>query len=42
MEVKIEQSWKEHLKGEFEQEYFKELTKFVKNEYKEGVVRLIK
>jgi uracil-DNA glycosylase len=38
MDVKIKQSWKEHLKREFEQEYFKELTKFVKNEYKEGVV----
>ncbi len=38
MEVKIEQSWKERLKGEFEQEYFKELTEFVKNEYKEGAV----
>lgn len=38
MEVKIEQSWKEKLKGEFEQEYFKELTAFVKNEYNEGVV----
>jgi uracil-DNA glycosylase len=38
MEVKIEQSWKERLSGEFEQEYFIELTKFVKNEYKEGVV----
>ena len=38
MEVKIEQSWKEKLEGEFEQEYFKELTSFVKKEYKEGVV----
>jgi uracil-DNA glycosylase len=38
MEVKIEQSWKERLSGEFEQEYFKALTEFVKNEYKEGVV----
>jgi len=38
MEVKIEESWKEKLKGEFEQEYFKELTKFVKDEYKKGVV----
>ena len=33
MEVKIEQSWKEKLKGEFRQEYFKELTAFVKEEY---------
>jgi len=38
MEVKIEESWKEKLKGEFEQEYFKELTRFVKEEYKKGVV----
>lgn len=38
MEVKIEESWKEHLKGEFEQEYFKSLTEFVKNEYKSGIV----
>jgi uracil-DNA glycosylase len=38
MEVKIENSWKEKLKGEFEQGYFQELTSFVKKEYKEGVV----
>ncbi len=38
MEVKIEPSWKEHLKGEFEKAYFEELTAFVKKEYKEGVV----
>ena len=38
MEVKIEPSWKEHLKGEFEQDYFRELTEFVKKEYKEGKV----
>lgn len=38
MEVKIEHSWKERLKGEFEQGYFKELTGFVKNEYLEGKV----
>lgn len=38
MEVKIEQSWKECLVGEFEQEYFKQLTEFVKNEYREGAV----
>ncbi len=38
MEVKIEESWKEHLEGEFEQGYFKQLTEFVKNEYKEGAV----
>jgi len=38
MKVKIESSWKEHLAGEFEKEYFKELATFVKKEYKEGVV----
>jgi uracil-DNA glycosylase len=38
MEVKIDPSWKKHLKGEFEQAYFKELTEFVKKEYKEGTV----
>lgn len=38
MEVKLEPSWKEHLRGEFEQAYFKELTDFVKKEYKEGKI----
>lgn len=38
MEVKIDQSWKEHLQSEFEQPYFKELTEFVKKEYKDEVV----
>ena len=38
MEVKIEQSWKEKLRSEFEQEYFEELTKFVKEEYRAGTV----
>ncbi len=38
MEVKIEESWKAHLKGEFEQQYFKELTEFVKREYKGGKI----
>lgn len=33
MNVKIEQSWKNELEEEFEKEYFKNLTKFVKNEY---------
>lgn len=36
MEVKIEQSWKTHLKDEFEKPYFKELTDFVKKEYEKG------
>ena len=38
MEVKIEQSWKKHLQGEFTQPYFVELTQFVKEEYKKGAV----
>lgn len=38
MNVRIEPSWAEHLKGEFEKSYFEELTKFVKDEYKNGVV----
>lgn len=33
MDVKIENSWKERLKDEFEKPYFKSLTDFVKNEY---------
>ncbi|MDP2665216.1 MAG: uracil-DNA glycosylase [bacterium] len=38
MEVKIDLSWKKYLMGEFEKEYFAELTAFVKKEYKEGTV----
>ncbi|MDO8566785.1 MAG: uracil-DNA glycosylase [bacterium] len=38
MTVKIEPSWAEKLKGEFEKEYFAELTAFVKKEYQEGTV----
>jgi uracil-DNA glycosylase len=38
MEVKIDPSWKKHLEGEFEQPYFKELTSFVKEEYKNEAV----
>jgi uracil-DNA glycosylase len=34
MDVKIETSWKERLAPEFEKPYFKELTDFVRNEYK--------
>ena len=33
MEVKIEESWKNLLKGEFEKEYFLRLASFVKKEY---------
>lgn len=38
MEVKIEPSWAEHLKGEFEKPYFTDLTTFIKKEYKERIV----
>lgn len=38
MSVEIEQSWKEKLADEFEKEYFKELTNFVKEEYESGPV----
>ena len=38
MDVKIEQSWKEQLAGEFEKDYFVRLTEFVREEYKRGVV----
>ena len=34
VDVKIEPSWKELLKDEFEKPYFSELNQFVKNEYK--------
>lgn len=33
MDVKIEQSWKEHLSQEFEKPYFSKLIEFVKSEY---------
>lgn len=38
MDVKIEQSWKERLADEFEKEYFKNLTDFVRNEYKTSTI----
>ncbi len=34
MDVKIEQSWKDQLKDEFEKDYFVKLTDFVRVEYK--------
>lgn len=34
MEVKIEESWKNHLKDEFNKEYFKKLTEFLKEDRK--------
>jgi len=33
MDVKIDDSWKKRLSGEFEKEYFVRLTDFVRNEY---------
>ena len=36
MDVKIEQSWKNALNCEFEKDYFKNLTDFVRNEYLSG------
>jgi len=33
MDIKIESSWKEQLKDEFEKPYFTDLTSFVKSEY---------
>ncbi len=38
MEVKINESWKKHLKGEFNEPYFEELTMFVKKEYQNEAV----
>ena len=34
MDVQIEQSWKEHLADEFRKDYFKQLTDFIRQEYK--------
>jgi uracil-DNA glycosylase len=38
MEVRLEQSWKELLQDEFEKAYFKDLTEFVRSEYKNKTV----
>lgn len=38
MDVKIESSWKEALKDEFEKPYFKQLVEFVKSEYQTQTV----
>ncbi len=38
MEVRLKTSWKNLLKDEFEKPYFKDLTEFVKSEYKTGTV----
>ena len=34
MDVKIQSSWKEALRSEFEKDYFVKLTEFVRGEYK--------
>ena len=36
MDVKIEESWKNALASEFEKDYFKKLTDFVRGEYMSG------
>lgn len=38
MKVAIDQSWAKRLQGEFEKQYFAELTAFVKKEYQKGKV----
>lgn len=38
MDVKLEQSWKDLLKDEFDKPYFQELTQFVKSEYLSNTV----
>jgi uracil-DNA glycosylase len=38
MEVKIDSSWKEVLKEEFEKPYFKNLVEFIKSEYKSNKI----
>lgn len=38
MEVTLEESWKKRLSGEFKKEYFKNLSAFVHEEYKTGVI----
>ena len=38
MDVKIEESWKKMLGGEFEKPYFAQLTEFVRNEYSSSTV----
>lgn len=38
MDVKIASSWKTKLQGEFEQDYFKKVTDFVKEEYQTQTV----
>ena len=37
MSVQIEETWKQHLQGEFEQPYFEQLTHRVRQEYTAGI-----
>lgn len=37
MSVQIEETWKQHLQGEFEQPYFEQLTHRVRQEYTDGI-----
>ena len=37
-EIRLEQSWKQALEGEFEKEYFKNLSQFIKNEILAGKI----
>ena len=38
MNVQIEESWKRRLQPEFDKDYFKTLTDFVRTEYQNGTV----
>jgi uracil-DNA glycosylase len=38
MNVRIEDGWKKRLAPEFEKEYFKTLTQFIKSEYKSSII----
>lgn len=38
MDIRIERSWREKLRDEFEKEYFINLTRFVRGEYRNGPV----
>jgi len=38
MDVKIEQSWKERLADEFQKPYFKQLTEFIREEYRRSTI----
>ena len=38
MNVQIEESWKKRLQPEFDKDYFKALTDFVRTEYQNGSV----